>query len=135
MLDERIKNLIGMKFEDGGRGPDSYDCWGLVREIYKRYGIELPDYNISCYDNFNVTKEMENNRPFWQKISVDNAPVPCIVAFRVSSPMVNHVGIYLGENKFIHTREKAGAVIEDITSPAWKHRIEGFYSIRSFVNE
>ena len=129
-IDDRIKSLIGAEFVDGGRGPDGYDCFGLVREVYKRYGIILPDYQIACYDVFNVTKEIENNRPNWVKCSLENAPVPCIAAFRVSAPMVNHVGIYLGDNKFIHTREKAGAVIESLDAPAWRHRLEGLYAYK-----
>ena len=128
MLTDKISSLIGAEFIDGGRGPEGYDCWGLVREIYHRTGIDLPDYKIGCYDIENVTAEMERNRPFWKKEDSKNLPVPCIVAFKVSAPMVNHVGIYIGDGKFIHTREKAGAVIERLDAPAWRHRIEGFYS-------
>ena len=128
MLPDKISSLIGVPFVDGGRGPEGYDCWGLVREIYHRYGIELPDYDIGCYDVENIISEVERNRPQWLRQEPPDLPVPCIVAFKVSAPMVNHVGIYLGDGKFIHTREKAGAVIERLDAPAWRHRIEGFYS-------
>ena len=128
LLDKRILPLIGAPFVDGGRGPDKFDCWGLVREIYHRYGIELPDYKIGCYEILSVMNEMERNRPMWKRCEWPDLPVPCVVAFKVSAPMVNHVGVYIGDGKFIHTREKAGAVIERLDAPAWKHRLEGFYS-------
>lgn len=126
--DKKILSLVGTPFIDGGRGAEGYDCWGLVREIYHRYGIELPDYKIACYDIINVTTEIDRNRPLWKKEDSQKLPVPCIVAFKVSAPMVNHVGVYIGDGKFIHTREKAGAVIERLDAPAWRHRIEGYYS-------
>ena len=125
---QKFLALVGSPFADGGRGPDSFDCWGLVREVYRRYGIILPDYDIGCYDILNVTAEMERNRPYWHEHKPPNIPVPSVVAFRVSAPMVNHVGIYIGDGKFLHTREKAGAVIESLNSPVWRHRIEGFFT-------
>ena len=128
LCDERILSLVGVPFEDGGRGPDSFDCWGLVREVYHRYGIELPDYDIGCYDILNVMAEMEHNRPLWIEHKPPDLPIPCVAAFRVSATMINHVGIYIGDGRFLHTREKAGAVIESLESPVWRHRIWGFYS-------
>ena len=126
--EKEILSLVGAPFVDGGRGPESFDCWGLVREVYRRCGIDLPEYaGIGCYDVMNVTAEMERNRPFWEECQPPDLPVPSVIALRVSAPMVNHVGIYIGDGKFLHTREKAGAVIEKIDSPIWRHRIEGFY--------
>lgn len=126
--DVKILDLVGVPFKDGGRDINGLDCWGLVREIYKRFGYDFPVYEISCYDNINVTQEMERNREFWIKNYPPNIPVPCVVAFKISSPMVNHVGVYLGDNYFIHTRELTGTVIERIDSPIWRHRIEGYYT-------
>lgn len=128
LQDSRFLDLVGAPFKDGGRGPDSYDCWGLVREIYKRYGYNLPDYDIGCYEILKVTEKIENSRAFWKQHRPPNLPVPCLVAFKVSSPMVNHVGVYIGSGKFIHTREKAGAVIERVDAPVWRHRLEGYYT-------
>ena len=28
-----VNDYIGLEYEDGGRGPDKYDCWGLVRSV------------------------------------------------------------------------------------------------------
>jgi cell wall-associated NlpC family hydrolase len=41
-----INDLIGKPFVMGARGPDAYDCWGLVREVMQRMrpGLALPDW-------------------------------------------------------------------------------------------
>ena len=40
----KYEDLLGKKFKYNGRGPDEYDCYGLVKEIYNRLGIELPEF-------------------------------------------------------------------------------------------
>jgi hypothetical protein len=41
-----INDLIGKPWRLGARGPDAYDCWGLVREVLQRMrpGLPLPDW-------------------------------------------------------------------------------------------
>jgi hypothetical protein len=41
---DQVQDLIGKPHERGARGPDSFDCWGLCVEVYRRAGITLPDY-------------------------------------------------------------------------------------------
>jgi cell wall-associated NlpC family hydrolase len=119
-------DLIGRPFKDGGRGPE-YDCWGLVREVYLRNGVVLPDFAHSALDIISVGAEIEKQRhmPRWESIL---APAKlCIVLIRFNSPITNHCGVYLGKDKFIHAREKVGVNIDRTTAPSWAHRIEGFY--------
>lgn len=127
-LEERLQDLIGLPFIDGGRGPDGYDCWGLVREVYARCGIPLRDYKLSCYDAAGFSERAEAERPRWLRHMEEKAPVPSVVAIRLNSPNISHVGVYIGGGKFIHTREKTGVCIERLNSPVWRHRVEGIYS-------
>ena len=127
-VEEVFCDLIGLPFVDGGRGPDGYDCWGLVREVYHRMGIDLQDYKMSCYDTAGFAGHVEEERPKWKRYEPKDAPVPSVVAIRLSSPNISHVGVYIGEGKFLHTREKTGVCIERIDSPVWRHRIEGMYT-------
>jgi len=41
---ESVQDLIGKPYQRGARGPDAYDCWGLCVEVYRRGGIDLPDF-------------------------------------------------------------------------------------------
>lgn len=37
------RRYFGKPWVNGARGPDAYDCWGLVRSVYlDRYGLDLP---------------------------------------------------------------------------------------------
>ena len=38
-----------------------------------------------------------------------------------------HVGVYIGEDKFIHARDGMDSVVESVNSPKWAKRIEGYY--------
>lgn len=42
---------IGAPWQSGGNGPESYDCWGLVRAVYRDIaGIELPLVDVDAHD-------------------------------------------------------------------------------------
>lgn len=120
-------DLIGVPFENGGRGPGSFDCWGLVMEVFQRHDVLLPDYKIACTDASRIDSQISERRPLWEKVTGE-PPVPSLVVIRFNSVvMCNHTGVYLGNGMFIHAREKIGVNIDRIDSPAWNRRIEGFY--------
>ena len=55
---------IGLPFQDGGRGPHAFDCWGLVRDVYAReLAVALPSYGeISARDLVRVAHAMHGGR-------------------------------------------------------------------------
>ena len=45
MLPSWISKYIGLPFEDKGRGPSGFDCWGIVTWIYmQELGLILPEH-------------------------------------------------------------------------------------------
>lgn len=42
-----LEALIGRPFRDGGRGPEAFDCWGLVIRVRGLGGLATPDYDCS----------------------------------------------------------------------------------------
>lgn len=124
----RFDDLIGKAFKDGGRGPDVYDCWGLVLEVWRRFGVELPDYRISAFEEAVIDSQIRAERPKWirQEWPAVSAPSMIVIRFR-SQAWANHCGVYLGEGRFIHAREKTGAHVDRVENPLWFKRIDGFY--------
>jgi len=125
-----IQDLIGKPFVDGGRGPAGYDCYGLVMEVMRRYGIALPDYGCSCLDRHDpaaIAAACAAAGPHWTQIPT---PEPgCLVAIAYPYPgLISHVGVVIAADRFIHTRAATGGVtIDRLSSPAWRKRIRGYW--------
>ena len=125
-----INDLLEAEFKDGGRGDGFFDCWGLVKETFHRFGTELPDYKIHCHAAGEINAAIDGNRGGWQEIPKEEIEnhVPCLVVMRFNQAhFCNHVGVYLGNRRFIHIAEKMGVGLDSIDMPYWKRKIEGFY--------
>ena len=126
-------DLIGTKFKNRGRNvTEGLDCYGLVMEVYKRFGVDIPEYNADYDDNEKISSIIKNEAASsnWRRVEAnEELPVPCVVAIRFGVPkgIVNHTGVYIGAGKFIHTRENIGVCVDRINSLAWSKCIEGFY--------
>lgn len=126
-------DLIGVPFIDKGRDINvGFDCYGLVKEVYRRYGYNIPEYDdqYKSYDDMCKISELikGNTKHYpWKEIAEPKAP--CLIAIRFGSPdgVVNHTAVYIGGGKFIHTRERVGVCIDRISNPAWRRVIVGFY--------
>lgn len=122
-------DLIGAPFEWGGRGPDKYDCYGLLMEMWKRkYGVNIPDFQSPTGDSDISTKMAETMAQVYSGMSdwVEVAPSPYVaVLFRVKR-YAAHIGFTLPYGRFIHTWDRSGGVvIEKINT--WKDRTVGHY--------
>jgi len=121
-------NLIGIPFVNRGRDENGCDCWGLVRLVYKEFGVELPDYPISCFAYKQINNEIDKCRSDWYSLKKPIAP--CLVLFKTSSEypdMCTHCGVFIGNNRFIHTFRKKESCIESLDHPYWSAVLEGFY--------
>lgn len=120
-----LLNLLGKQFEYGGRGPDTFDCYGLIIEIYRRRGIILKDYT-SPDDRDIIDSLVEEGKEDFIKIE---KPEPfCAVLFHIKGPFITHIGIVLPDcRRFIHCARKKQVVIEKLDHPFWKNRISGYY--------
>lgn len=114
-------DLIGVPFQYGGRGPDHYDCYGLVMECARRNGVTLPDFGFAD-DQAMVAAMMGATLPQWQQVAPQAGAV---VLFRVGR-YVSHVGYMTSPHHMIHAwKEHGGVCVERIAD--WQQRIVGFY--------
>jgi cell wall-associated NlpC family hydrolase len=120
-------DLIGKPFKDGVGGPDAFDCWGLAVEVFRRFGIKVPDYRPSCGT---VAGGLIEQGAIWARCAGE-IPVPALIVFTTYG-LCDHVGVYLGLGRFIHAHEAAGVVITQTDHLFWKKRIEGYYAPRCF---
>ena len=119
------QDLIGKPFKDGGRGPIFFDCWGLVKEAFKRAGYNVPEYLISAYQPELIQAQIFSDQVTWKKL--DKPEKNCLVLMRIGKDaLVNHCGFYLDNDKILHTREKTGVIVQDSTTPTMKAIIIGY---------
>ena len=122
-------DLIGIPFVNGGRDLSGCDCWGLTLLAFKKHGINLIDYRISCFASNLIDLQVESDKSAWRKISEPTEP--CLMVMRIDSDapdLASHIGTYIRRGRFLHTMIKRNSVIERIDHPYFVNRIEGFYA-------
>jgi cell wall-associated NlpC family hydrolase len=116
-----VADLVGTPFRYGGRGPDAYDCYGLVMECARRDGVILPDFGAH-EDQGVIAAMMGASLPRWR--AVGSRP-GAVILIRVGR-FVAHVGYQINHHQMIHAwAHSHGATIVNIDQ--WRHRIVGFY--------
>lgn len=107
------KKLINIPYRFGGNSLLGIDCSAFVQRVYGMIGINLPR---SAREQFSEGKPVDSG-----ELSIGD-----LVFFRTYAPFPSHVGIYLGDNLFIHasSREKK-VTIDNLTEPFYIKRFIG----------
>jgi sulfur carrier protein ThiS len=126
---------IGLPYLDNGRTQAGVDCWGLARLFYKdEFDIDLPSYSQDYIGGTDphITEVIDLYKNNWEDTTTPNIGDLCLFNI-LGEPM--HVGVYLGDNKFLHCRRGSDSVIESLSNIKWKNRFLGFYSYvpQSFI--
>ncbi len=107
--------MLGIRYKMGGNSPENgLDCSGLVRYVFKEaWGTILPRTSEEISQ---VGKQVEK-----QELQPGD-----LVFYNTLKRGFSHVGIYLGDNKFIHSPSAGGQVrIESMDLGYWKSRFNG----------
>jgi cell wall-associated NlpC family hydrolase len=107
--------LIGIHYKRGGDTPETgLDCSGFVRYVFKGIlGTDLP----------RTAKEISKAGDNVEKKDLKPGD---LVFYNTMRKGFSHVGIYLGDNKFIHSPAAGGQVrIESMDVAYWKKRFDG----------
>jgi len=125
----KVGDLVGKGFVNGGRDVDTgLDCWGLVMEVYKRYGITLPDFTVDSFAFKMIDSiAIENaGMPEWEEVLVPvDKDAPLVVLMRMHPVFITHAGVFIGNNKIIHTTKGTGVILSRMQ--ALQSRIAGYY--------
>lgn len=106
---------LGVDYRPGGNSPATgFDCSGLVAHVFREaYGIRLPH---------NARAQSEVGAP----VAPENLQAGDLVFYNTLKRPFSHVGIYIGEGRFVHA-PKAGAQVrvESIRGTYWRQRFDG----------
>ena len=96
------KTLLGCKYVYGGTTTKGFDCSGFTQYVYKHFGITLNRTAAAQYSNGTPTSNLQAGD---------------LVMFGKSG--INHVGIYIGGNTFIHAANPSKGVTTDSLSTGY----------------
>ena len=108
-------NMIGVRYRWGGNTPDSgLDCSGFVRYVFQdTLGMNLP-------------RRAEEMSRVGEKVSMSNLKPGDLVFFNTMRRTFSHVGIYIGDNKFVHSPSTGSTIrVDDLDSSYWEKRFTG----------
>lgn len=106
-------SMVGKPYRYGGNTPGKgFDCSGLVQYSYEHAGIK------------NVSRTTDAQRQQTRKVSLSNISRGDLVFFNQEGKFASHVGIYLGNNRFVHAPSSGKKVrIDIIDAPYWKKHL------------
>lgn len=121
----RALTFVGVGYRRGGESPETgFDCSGLVRHVYREsLGLVLP----------RTSREISRAG---ETIQRDQLQPGDLVFFNTLRRGFSHVGIYLGEHRFVHAPASGGEVrVEDMRQVYWTKRFNGARRIATIAGD
>ncbi len=107
--------LLGYSYRYGGNSPlEGFDCSGFVSYLYnKTFGLVLP-------------RRSEEISRVGNPVNIDELKQGDLVFFNTLGKKYSHLGIYMGEGKFIHSASRRSNVrIDNMSNNYWSKRYNG----------
>ena len=95
------KTHLGEKYVWGGTTPNAFDCSGYMQYLYKNEGVALPR---TAYAQSRVGQEVDTSE-------LKKGDLLFFLTDKSRGIPVTHVGMYLGNDKFIHAASKKKGII------------------------
>ena len=108
-----VSQYFGTRYRLGGQTPRGFDCSGFVRFMYdKVFNIHLP----------RSSKEMS---AIGNKVSKNDLQPGDLVFFQTRGQRINHVGIFIGNDTFIHSSLSKGITEDQLKLDYFEKRFAG----------
>lgn len=112
-LVDAAQRMLGAPYRAGGASPRGFDCSGLVRYSFGRIGVSVPR---------TAAEQFARARPVGQRALQPGD----LVFFNIGGRRVSHVGIYVGERRFVHAPSNGKQVsVDSLDNPYWRRRMVG----------
>lgn len=108
LLVDQGMEYIGTPYRRGGSSEAGFDCSGLVHKVFSdALGLNLP-------------RSSRDMARVGEHVAVNELKPGDLVFFKTVRRTISHVGIYLGNNRFLHSPASGGEVrIDDLNDSYW----------------
>lgn len=111
------RSVLGTKYEWAGASPSGFDCSGFIYWAYNNAGKSIPRLSTDGYYN--------------RSYMIDKPQVGDLVFFENTYRAgISHMGIYIGNNEFIHAGTSTGVTVTNLNNSYWQkhfHSYKRFY--------
>ena len=103
--------MVGKPYRYGGSSPSGFDCSGLVQYSYRQAGVTLP-------------RDTAQQRSVSRAVKRADLRRGDLLFFDQEGKKYGHLGIYIGDSKFVHAPSSGKSVRSDrLDSPYWKKHL------------
>jgi cell wall-associated NlpC family hydrolase len=107
------RQYIGVPHCMGGTTMKCMDCSGLLVAVFGKYGIHLPH---------NSEEQARYGKLLTGMDELVKGDLVFFIRSYETDNFITHSGIYIGNNKFIHTSTKSGVTITSLNDPWWNEK-------------
>jgi peptidoglycan endopeptidase LytE len=109
-IENRARKVTGSPYRSGGTSPQGFDCSGFTRWTFLNHGANLPHSSIKQYELA--------SKPGYKRINQrGKLRVGDLVFHKTTSAKVGHVGIFIGNGKFISSTSSSGVRVKSLWDP------------------
>ena len=107
------QNMIGKPYRYGGNSPAGFDCSGLVQYSYSRAGLSIP-------------RTTRSQRESSVAVGSKSLRAGDLIFFDQEGRKYSHVGIYIGNGRFVHAPSSGKQVrVDKLDKTYWKKHYVG----------
>ncbi|MFZ1731244.1 MAG: NlpC/P60 family protein [Bacteroidota bacterium] len=106
-------NWLGTPYRYAGNTKRGVDCSGMVNAVYKKFSLALPRRASELYHK-------------GRAVTRGNlTPADLVFFANTAGKGITHVGIYIGEDRFIHASTRAGVIISSLDDEYYSRHYAG----------
>lgn len=120
------EQYLGVRYKWGGNTPsEGFDCSGFVKYVYARHNVSLPR-----------NSRQQSQVGEWLPVNVAELRQGDLMFFASSGQRIDHVAVYAGGNRIIHSSSSGGGVLyDDLGSRRGKWFVSHFVAARRVADD